>query len=68
MRERIGNFVWLDVHLRRGGYLVLVKDSGGKIEKIFTGQEAPSCDLMIRNQVPKEVFSHCYDASGNLVE
>jgi len=68
VRERIGDFVWLSVHLRRTGYVALIKDSGGKMEVIFTGQEEPSCDLMLENQVPKEVYGACYDASGNIVE
>ncbi len=68
VRERIGDFVWLNVHLRRTGYLALMKDNGEEIKLIFTGQEAPFCDLMIENQVPKEVYGACYDASGNIVE
>ncbi|MFH1462132.1 MAG: hypothetical protein ABIG08_00290 [bacterium] len=68
VKERIGDFVWLSVHLRRTGYLALMKDRGGEIKLIFTGQEEPPCDLMIENKVPKEVYGACYDDFGNIVE
>jgi len=68
VKERIGDFVWLSVHLRRTGFLALMKDKGGEIKLIFTGQEAPPCDLMIKNQVPKKVYGACYDTSGNIIE
>jgi len=63
VREGIGDFVWLDVHPRRTGNLALMKDEGeGKMKLIFSGQEAPPCDLMIENEVPKEVYGTCNDA------
>jgi len=72
VENRIGDYVLLGVHLRRTGYLALMEDKGGKIKFIFSGQEPPQCDLMIKNQVPKEVykelFGGCYDASGSPVE
>jgi len=68
VRERIGDFVWLDVHLRRTGNLALVKDEGGEMRLIFSGQEAPPCDLMIENEVPKEVYGTCNGDAGNIVE
>jgi hypothetical protein len=66
--ERIGDFVWLNVHLRRTGWKTLIKDDGKEIKRIFSGQEPPPCDLMIENQVPKEVYGACYDASGKLLQ
>ena len=66
--EKIGDFVQLNVHFRRTGFLAIMKDDGKEIKLIFKGQEPPSCDLMIENQVPKEVYGACYDASGNILE
>jgi len=66
IKERIGDFVWLGVHLRRTGYVALVRNNKEGMELIFTGQEPPSCDLMIENQVPKEVYGACYDDAGNI--
>lgn len=68
IREKIGDFVWLNVHGRRTGYEALVKDKDGEITLIFTGQEAPPCNKMIINNVPKEVYGECYDSSGNITK
>ena len=68
VRERIGDFVWLDVHPRRIGNLALMKDDGKETKLIFSGQEAPPCSLMIENEVPKEVYGICNDDTGNIVE
>lgn len=67
-KKRIGDFVRLSIHFRRTGYFAIMKDNGKEIKLIFAGQEPPPCDLMIENQVPKEVYEVCYDASGNTIE
>lgn len=67
VHERIGDFVWLDVNLRRTGSAALMRDDGKEIKFIVMMQEAPSCDLMLENQVPKEVYDVCYDKFGNLI-
>ncbi|MFH1036485.1 MAG: hypothetical protein ABIG29_00935 [Candidatus Nealsonbacteria bacterium] len=59
VRKKIGDFAWLDVHPRRTGNLALMKDEGGEMRLIFSGQEAPPCDLMIENGVPEEVYGTC---------
>ena len=62
VKERIGDFVWLYVNPRRTGSLALMKDDGKEVRFIFSGQEAPPCDLMIENQIPEEVYGICNDA------
>lgn len=68
VEKRKGDFVWLDVRLRRTGYFAIVKNDGKEIKLIFAGQEPPPCNLMIENQVPKELYEVCYDAFGNIIE
>ncbi len=68
IEERMGDFVGLNVHFRRTGFFAIMKDDGKEIKLIFKGQELPPCDLMIENQVPKEIYKACYDVSGNIIE
>ena len=59
--ERMGDFIWIGVNYRRTGSAILAKIQGENLRIIYNGQEYPSCDLMKKNQVPKEVYGECYD-------
>lgn len=63
LKKRIGDYVYLNVGFRVGGFFIIGKMEGEKIKIIFTGQEYPPCNLMENNQVPKEVYEKCDESN-----
>lgn len=59
-----GDFVIIDVGMRREGYGAILKKENGHYELITKGQEAPSCDIVEKNDVPNDLVPVCYDVDG----
>jgi len=58
--NRIGDYAKVDFGLRRTGHFKIIKIDGNKMEEIFGGQEYPSCELMDKYKIPKEIYENCY--------
>lgn len=58
--RRQGDYAYLNVHYRRTGHVVIGKFEGGKFKEIISGQDSPTCILMEKERVPKEIYGSCY--------
>jgi len=59
IQNKTQNFVRLSVHRRRTGYYLIAKKVNGDWQKIISGQEAPSCKLVEKHQVPEKIAPNC---------
>lgn len=62
VQKRTGDFVNLSVNSRRTGYYIIAKLINGKWHKwqeIFSGQDVPSCAVVEKYKIPKEIISDC---------
>ncbi|EKD56729.1 MAG: hypothetical protein ACD_58C00112G0011 [uncultured bacterium] len=59
INNRIGDFANLSVHYRRTGYATIAKLINNKWVEIHSGHEVPTCDLVSKYQIPKEVINDC---------
>ena len=60
VQKRIGDFVELNVNSRRGGYVAFAKLINGKWREIYSGQDFPSCEIVEKYKIPKEIVPNCY--------
>jgi hypothetical protein len=60
VQKKIGDFVELDVNFRRSGHYTIAKLISGKWNEIFSGQDIPSCEIVEKYEIPKEIISDCY--------
>jgi len=63
LEKRVGDFIFLNVNPGMRGFFIIGKMDGENIKIIFAGQEYPPCNIMEKNQVPKEIYENC-DASN----
>ncbi len=59
VQKRTGDFVNLSVNSRRTGYYIIAKLINGKWKEIFSGQDVPSCAVVEKYKIPKEIISDC---------
>lgn len=63
--KKKGDFVLLAVNFDRGGNHIIAKKIDGKWQKVYQGQDRPSCDILERHAVPLEVFdAGCAETKG----
>ena len=60
VQKNVGDFVFLNVHLRRTVYYIIAKQIDSKWKELFSGQEIISCEIIKRYEIPKEIISNCY--------
>lgn len=59
VEQRTGDFVNLSVNDRRTGYYLIAQLINGKWQEIFSGQDVPSCKVVEKYKIPKEIISDC---------
>ena len=59
VQKRIGDFVNLSVNFRRTGHYTIARLTGGKWKEIYSGQDIPSCEIVEKYKIPKEIISDC---------
>lgn len=64
-QKHVGDYYYFNINYRRTGYYMIAKKNGNKYVEIFSGQDAPPCDLMNENQVPEKLYDYCYMPSQN---
>ena len=62
--KRSGNFVLVGAHARRTGFYAILEQVNGTYQEIFSGQDAPPCDLMEQHHVPQAIYGECYNATS----
>ena len=60
VQKKIGDFVKLNVNFRRTGHYTIAKLIDGKWNEIYSGQDIPSCEIVEKYEIPKEIISDCY--------
>ena len=58
--KRVDDFVYLNVNYRRTGYYVIAKLINGKWTELFSGQDSPSCEVVSKHKIPKDIYFNCY--------
>lgn len=59
--SRSGDFANLNINARRTGYYVIGKFINNKFTKIGAGQDYQQCSLIDKYNVPKEIYTNCYN-------
>lgn len=59
VQKKIGDFVKLNVNFRRTGYYTIARLTSGKWNEIYSGQDIPSCEIVEKYKIPKEIISDC---------
>jgi hypothetical protein len=57
--KKVGDFAILNVAGRRSGYSIIAKLIDGKWQNIHSGQSLPSCEVVNKYQIPKEIVADC---------
>lgn len=60
VEKRVGDFVKLNVNYRRSGYFTAAKLVNGKWQELYSGQDNPSCEIVNKYKIPKEILPDCY--------
>lgn len=60
VQKKVGDFSYLSVHLRRTGYYTIAKLINGRWTELFSGQDIPSCEIVEKYYIPKDIISDCY--------
>lgn len=60
VQKKVGDFSYLSVHLRRTGYYTIAKLINGRWTELFSGQDIPSCEIVEKYSIPKDIVSDCY--------
>lgn len=59
VQKKTGDFVKLSINFRRTGHYTIARLTGGKWNEIYSGQDIPSCEIVEKYKIPKEIISDC---------
>lgn len=62
VRNRSGDFIYLNVNYRRTGYYTIAKSVNSKWIELYSGQDWPGCEIVEKYEIPQDIISssECY--------
>lgn len=61
-------FLRANINWRRTGAYIVEKRDGSSWKHLITGQDIPSCKIVIENKIPKEIIPSCYNVQTGKTE
>lgn len=59
IEKKIGDWAKLNVNFRRSGHYIIARLINNKWKEIYSGQAIPSCKIVAKYQIPKEIIPDC---------
>lgn len=63
--KNVNNFIYYYINWRRTGAYGIAKNENGKWIKLYEGQDSPSCDVVNKYKIPKEIIKVCVASDGS---
>lgn len=65
VKNKVDDFVNLNVYYRRTGHYTIAKLINGKWTELFSRQDRPSCEMVKKYSIPKDIIFDCYPGETN---